>query len=103
MNLDEVPAMRAFFFFFLKFGGSWQGTAQRFLQHTGAPSLVWLFLWRGCVSGSALGRGAEGNGQGGGESCCVDAPGGSRGSRSADPGRRGASGSGPPPAPRFLV
>lgn len=89
MNLDEVPAMRAFFFsffFFLKFGGSWQGTAQRFLQHTEAPSLVWLFLWRGCVSGSALGRGAEGNGQGGGESCCVDAPGGSRGSRSADRG-----------------
>lgn len=62
MNLEEVPAVRAlFFFFFLKFGGSWQGTAQRFLQHTEALSLVWLFVWRGCVSGSALGRGAEGN------------------------------------------
>lgn len=55
--------MRAFFFFLLfKIWRFWQGTAQNFCTSTqNGSSLVWLFVWRGCVSGSALGRGAEGN------------------------------------------
>lgn len=52
-GLDEswqVPAMRAifFFFFFLKFRGSWQGTAQRFLQHRGCEPGVAAFVERMC-------------------------------------------------------
>ena len=89
-GLDEswqVPAMRAFFFFFLLFK-IWRVLAGNSPKVSAAQRLR---AWCGCfcsedVSGSALGRGAEGNGQGGGESRRVDAPGCSRGSRSADPG-----------------